>query len=31
MVLVGIGAVMYVILRGLLFQSKRQLKRLRLR
>lgn len=28
MLLVGFGAVMYVILRGLLFQSKRQLKHL---
>lgn len=31
MILVGIGAVMYVVLRGLLFQSKRQLKQLRAR
>jgi len=31
LILTGIGAVFYVILRGLLFQSKRQLKQLRRR
>lgn len=31
LVLVGIGVVLYVIMRGLLFQSKRQLRRLRQR